>query len=110
MTMDIALVSLGLALLGFLAALVLRDPLRITTTALLGTGACLGAGGASIRVLASGHSVSFHSTLFLPLSGVDLTLDPLGATFVVVTSLVGVASCVYYIGYARGESGSRLTM
>ena len=110
MTMDIALVSLGLALLGFLAALVLREPLRVTATALLGTGACLGAGGASIRVLASGHSVSFHSTLLLPLSGVDLTLDPLGATFVVVTSLVGVASCVYYIGYARAESGSRLTM
>ncbi|MBW4079349.1 MAG: hydrogenase 4 subunit B [Acidobacteria bacterium] len=108
--MDIALVSLALSLLGALAALILKGQARVITTALIGVAACLGAFGAAIGVLTSGQSVSFHSALLLPLSGVDLTLDPLGAIFVAVTSLVGVASCIYYIGYARGESGSRLTM
>ncbi|MHB1208799.1 MAG: proton-conducting transporter transmembrane domain-containing protein [Acidimicrobiales bacterium] len=108
--MDVALASLALSLLGALAALVFNGQVRVITTALIGVGACLGAFGVAIRVLTNGQSVSFHSALLLPLSGVDLTLDPLGATFVAVTSLVGVASCIYYLGYARGESGSRLTM
>ncbi|MHB1087378.1 MAG: proton-conducting transporter transmembrane domain-containing protein [Acidimicrobiales bacterium] len=108
--MDIALLGLVLGLLGSLSALILNNATRVMTTALFGVGACTATFISALRVLLSGTSSGFHSTLLLPLTGVDLTLDPLGATFVAVTSLVGVASCIYYIGYARDESGSRLTM
>ncbi len=108
--MDLALLSLVLCIVGALLALSLNGSVRVVVTGIVGIAACLGALAAALRVLIDGNSVSFHSTLLLPLSGIDLTLDPLGALFVAVTSIVGIASCLYYIGYARDESGSRLSL
>jgi formate hydrogenlyase subunit 3/multisubunit Na+/H+ antiporter MnhD subunit len=39
----------------------------------------------------------------LPLSGLDLTLDPVGGLFVVITGAVAIAVGAYVIGYARHE-------
>ena len=110
MTMALLLASLALCLLGALLALTLGEPTRVKMTALVGAIACVGAFSAALRVLLSGTSASLHSTLILPLSGIDLAIDPLGATFVAVTALVGFASCLYYVGYAKEESGSRATL
>ena len=108
--MALLLASLALCLLGGLLGLLLRESVRVMTTASIGAIACVGAFSAALRVLLNGTPVNLHTSLVLPLSGVDLSLDPLGATFVAVTALVGFASCLYYVGYAKDESGSRATL
>jgi formate hydrogenlyase subunit 3/multisubunit Na+/H+ antiporter MnhD subunit len=40
-------------------------------------------------------------------TGFSLTLDPLGAWFILVSSFVGAAACVYNVGYAKGAMASR---
>ena len=62
---------------------------------------------AAAQVLASGHSVNFHSGAVLPLTGVDLTLDPLGALFIATTAVVGLAAICYSVGYAEHALRSR---
>ena len=65
-----------------------------------------GAGFGAVLSLASGIAAlvtgSVYSALFdfLPLSGLALRLDGLGAPFLVLTGLVGAASAVYGCGYS----------
>lgn len=80
---------------------------RVTVSAALGSLGCLLAFVAALRILLTGDSITFHSAQVLPMSGVSLTLDPLGAWFVLASSFVGVAACVYNVGYARGAMTSR---
>ncbi len=46
----------------------------------------------------------------LPLSGVQLGLDPLGGFFMALTGAVAVAVGLYAIGYARREHLGRVTL
>src|ERR1019366_7419709 len=80
---------------------------RVAVSAALGSLGCLLAFVVALRILLTGDSVTFQSAQVLPMSGVSLTLDPLGAWFVLASSFVGVAACVYNVGYARGAMTSR---
>jgi hydrogenase-4 component B len=62
---------------------------------------------AAVAVLERGDTSSFHTTLVLPLAGLSLTLDPLGALFAAAASFVGLAALIYLIGYAKAELRSR---
>jgi len=67
-----------------------------------GLTALLGAGGVWLGVLGMFGSIcAVHIGWLLPLSGVQLGLDPLGGFFMTVTGAVAVAVGVYTIGYAR---------
>jgi formate hydrogenlyase subunit 3/multisubunit Na+/H+ antiporter MnhD subunit len=49
----------------------------------------------------------FHTNEILPLTGVNLALDPLGALFIATTAIVGFAASFYSIGYAQHAMRSR---
>lgn len=62
----------------------------------------LGAGGVWAGMLGIFGSVrAVHIGWLLPLTGVQLGLDPLGGFFMTITGAVAVAAGVYVIGYAR---------
>ncbi len=62
----------------------------------------LGAGGVWAGLLGVFGSVrAVHIGWLLPLSGVQLTLDPLGGFFMTLTGAVAVVVGLYTIGYAR---------
>jgi formate hydrogenlyase subunit 3/multisubunit Na+/H+ antiporter MnhD subunit len=67
----------------------------------------LGAGGAWVGLLGMSGSVrTVHIGWLLPLSGVQLGLDPLGGFFMTLTGAVAVVVGLYTIGYAhRGHLG-----
>jgi formate hydrogenlyase subunit 3/multisubunit Na+/H+ antiporter MnhD subunit len=48
-----------------------------------------------------------NSTRILPITGVSMALDPLGAIFVVITAVVAIASTLYWLGYASHGLSSR---
>jgi len=73
----------------------------------LTAGACIAAFAAAARVLASGDTITAHAAQVLPLTGVTLSLDPLGAVFVVTTAVVGAAASCYNTGYAAHSGRSR---
>jgi hypothetical protein len=78
--------------------------------AVLTAGACIAAFAAAAGVLASGEAITFRSAEILPLTGVSLSLDPLGAIFVITTAVVGLAVSCYAAGYAAsGGSGRTAT-
>ena len=67
------------------------------------SGAALAAG---LAVAGSGRAFAARLPDLLPLSGITVVLDPLGALFVIVAALVAVPVSLYGIGYARhGPSG-----
>ena len=78
-------------------------------------GRWLGAAGATVGsvsglalgvlVLASGIPLTFTSARLLPLTGVALRLDGLGAFFLVVVGLVGSAAAIYAFGYSAQYAG-----
>ena len=100
-------VALLLCLAGAGAALVLPASWRVLVSAMAVAAGCVVAGADALAVAAGHHTVSAHVGAILPLTGVDMTLDPLAALFVLITSVVGLATCVYVVGYARGVSRSR---
>jgi len=104
------LAGLGCCVIGLVAALALSIDRRVVVASLSGSLGCLLTFVAASHVLLSGRSSSFHSALVLPLTGVNLTLDPLGALFVAMTSFVGLATLVYVVGYAKGELRSRTAL
>jgi formate hydrogenlyase subunit 3/multisubunit Na+/H+ antiporter MnhD subunit len=104
--MTLLLVGLGLCLLGAFASC-LSSQRRVGIAVFFGASGCLVAFVASLHTLVTGGSSSLHTSELLPLNGVSLTLDPLGAIFIVATALVGFASCLYCVSYARGEMKSR---
>ncbi|WP_085103220.1 proton-conducting transporter membrane subunit [Mycobacterium paraense] len=71
----------------------------------------LGAGGIWAGVIGMFGSVrEVRIGWLLPLSGVQLTLDPLGGFFMTLTGAVAVVVGLYTIGYARGGHLGRATL
>lgn len=96
---------LGLVASAAGAALPVRA--RAATVGLLS--ALMAAAGlvAAVAVIADGRSFAARIPSLLPLSGVTVVLDPLGAFFVLVAAVVAVPVCVYGVGYARGGPSAR---
>jgi hydrogenase-4 component B len=99
--------AVGVGVLSALAAVLVptrgRSLVVGTGTAVAGAAGVL-AGGAAL----AGGSFSLALPGVLPLSGVSLTLDPLGGLFVAVTGAVAVVAGVYGVSYARHGLDSRL--
>jgi formate hydrogenlyase subunit 3/multisubunit Na+/H+ antiporter MnhD subunit len=62
---------------------------------------------AAVSVLRSGHDIVIHTAAILPLTGVSLTLTPLGAVFVLTIVVVAMASTLYWLGYASHGLSTR---
>jgi hydrogenase-4 component B len=98
--------------LGALAALIAGD--RAVGRWLPAAGAVTGsiAGTAlGLLVISSATPLTLASTRLLPLTGVALRLDGLGAFFLVVVGLIGFATAIYSVGYSeqyRGRYSLRL--
>src|SRR5258708_3500002 len=58
-----------------------------------------------VLVIASGTPLTLTSARLLPITGVALKLDGLGAFFLVVVGLVGCASAIYAFGYSSHYAG-----
>ena len=102
--------GLGLGAAGALAGAALPARARVPAAGVLTAGACIAAFAAAASVLASGGTITFRSAEILPLTGVSLSLDPLGAIFVITTAVVGLAVSCYASGYAAsGGSGRTAT-
>jgi formate hydrogenlyase subunit 3/multisubunit Na+/H+ antiporter MnhD subunit len=99
--------SLALGAAGSLAGGILPARSRVPAASVLTAGACIAAFAAAARVLASGEAVTAGSAQVLPLTGVTLSLDPLGAVFVITAAVVGAAASCYNVGYAARGGGSR---
>jgi formate hydrogenlyase subunit 3/multisubunit Na+/H+ antiporter MnhD subunit len=100
---------IGLGAVGAAAVLgaILPARSRLVGAGLLGATGCLAALLGAGQVLVSGHPFSLHTTELLPLTGVDLSLDPLGALFVATTAGVGLAVSCYSVGYGAHAVPSR---
>lgn len=61
----------------------------------------------ALYVLHTRHVIHLVSTSVLPVTGVDLRLDPLGALFIAVTAVVAVAVSIFTIGYAQHHEMTR---
>src|SRR6266536_6574954 len=100
------LVMISAYLLGTLAALLGgRSAVGhwfVAAGAVVGSVAGLALG---VLVISSGIPLTFTSTRLLPLTGVALRLDGLGAFFLVVVGLVGCASAIYAFGYSAQYAG-----
>jgi formate hydrogenlyase subunit 3/multisubunit Na+/H+ antiporter MnhD subunit len=98
---EVYVVTVGLA--GLIAAILggaLPLASRVGAAVALTWLSC-GAGiAAAVSVLSSGHVISLSTTAILPLTGVTLVLNPLGALFVISISVVALASTLYWLGYA----------
>jgi len=99
--------GLGLGAAGALAGAALPARVRVPAAAVLTAGGCAAAFAAAAGVLASGGTITASSAEILPLTGVTLSLDPLGAVFVITAAVVGVAVSCYAVGYAVRGSRSR---
>lgn len=104
---SIFLVGLGLGVAAALSGALLRERHRVVISSALGAGASVLAFGASLHVLVFGGTATYHSSQILPLTGVALSLDGLGAVFIATTSVVGFAACCYSVGYAEHAQKSR---
>lgn len=104
------LAGLGSCVLGIIASVAIPVKRRVVVVALLGSVGCVVAFVSASQVLISGHPTSLHSSAILPLTGFSLTLDPLGALFIAMTSFLGVATLIYCVGYARDELRSRVAL
>jgi hydrogenase-4 component B len=83
------------------AATVLPRRVRVPAVGVLSAASAAGGLVAAIAVLTgSGRFVAVLPKL-LPLGGVRLELDPLGAIFIVAAALVAIPASIYGIGYAR---------
>lgn len=75
---------------------------------LVAAGAAVGSAAGlalGVLVIASEIPLTFTSARLLPLTGVALRLDGLGAFFLVVVGLVGCASAIYAFGYSAQYAG-----
>lgn len=96
--------------LAAIAAASMPRRLRVVVSSLLGCLGCLLALVASVNIVVTGATQTFYSAQVLPVSGLSLTLDPLGAWFIMATSFVGIGVCFYNIGYARATLAARTSM
>ena len=105
--MTLYLVGLGLGLAGAIAGAVFPTGARVHASAVWSSAACVVTLIASVNILRTGHDLTLHSSAVLPLTGVDLSLDPLSALFIATTSAVGLAASCYSIGYTKHSVRSR---
>lgn len=68
----------------------------------VGSAACLLLG---VTALVTGQSPAFSSARMLPVGGLMLRLDGLGAFFLVIIGLIGLASAIYGYGYGANYEG-----
>jgi hydrogenase-4 component B len=61
----------------------------------------------SVGVVQSGRAVHLTTSQILPLNGVQLRLDQVGALFVGVTAVVAIAVVIFNVGYSRRHAMSR---
>ncbi|WP_281689545.1 proton-conducting transporter membrane subunit [Pseudonocardia thermophila] len=106
-TVEVALgCAAGSALLAVLAALVVRRRARPavvgTLTAITGAAGVV-AGAAALL----GERFAVELPWIVPLSGIALTVDGLGAAFLAVSGAVAVAAAIYGIGYSHHGLDSR---
>ena len=80
---------------------------RVWAAVVLTWGSCIAALVGALAVLHTGQSSVLNSSQILPLTGVTMVLDPLGAVFVVVTTVVAIASTLYWLGYASHGLSTR---
>ena len=105
--MSLLLVALGLCAIASLLGALLPAPARVTSSSVLVLAASCCAAASSVSALRGAHVTSVHSTALLPLTGMTMTLDPLGAVFVAITAMVAAAVSIYNLGYVTGALGSR---
>src|SRR5262249_55580218 len=68
----------------------------------IGSAACLSLG---VRALATGQALTLSSARMLPVSGLMLRLDGLGAFFLGIIGLIGLAASIYGFGYSANYAG-----
>jgi len=101
------LLGLGAAGAAVLLGATLPARARVLGAALASSAACVAAFVGAGQVLLSGRSWSLQSSAVLPLTGVQLSLTPLGALFVATTAAVGLATSCYATGYKAHGTPSR---
>ncbi len=101
------LVGLGALCAAALAGAALPVRRRLTGAAVLSAAGCLAALVGAGHVLVTGQPFALHTGRILPLTGVDLSLDPLGALFVATAAAVGLAASCYSVGYGAHSASSR---
>ncbi|HEX4983760.1 MAG TPA: proton-conducting transporter membrane subunit [Ilumatobacteraceae bacterium] len=96
-----ASVAAGLAMVAAIAA-----PRRLRVAAVGGLTAASAAAGlvAALAVLTGSGTVAATMPDLLPLAGVRIELDALGAVFVVAVAVVAIPAALYGIGYAAPRS------
>ncbi len=97
----------GAAVAGSAAGFLLPRRVRVVVASACTVGAGAAAGAAAVRVLATGDHVTARWRDVLPLGGVNVDLDPLGAWFVLAAAVVIVAAAVYAIGYCDHDLAGR---
>ncbi|MHB1876647.1 MAG: proton-conducting transporter transmembrane domain-containing protein [Streptosporangiaceae bacterium] len=108
MSAQLFLSGLGLGAAGAVAGAVLPARLRVVAAAALTSAACLAAGAAAVLVLVSGTPIALRSAAVLPLTGVQLSLQPFGAIFAAITAAVGSAAGWYAVGHSSHGGRSRM--
>ena len=94
-------------LVGAFAAASVPRRLRPLVSALFTIVGSAGALVLALYVLHTRHVVQLTSSAVLPVTGVVLRLDPLGALFVAVTAVVAIAVALFSIGYAHHHDMTR---
>jgi len=105
---EVCVVTVGLA--GVVAALLggaLPASSRVVAAVTFTWVSCAAALWAAVSVLSSDHVIALSSTAILPLTGVTVVLNPLGALFVVAIAVVAMASTLYWLGYASHGLATR---
>jgi len=108
LTVHLYLYGLALILAGALAGTLLPARSRVSGAALLGSIGCAMTLIAATRTLLDGQTSVYQTSTVLPFTGVHLLLDPFGALFIVVTAVLGIATSLYGVGYARKIQKSRI--
>jgi len=92
--------------LGALSALVIgRSALGRGLTAAGATIGAAAAFGLGLAVMASGTPFELSFADILPLTGVALRVDGLGAFFLIIIGLIGIAAAIYGFGYSKAYDG-----
>ena len=101
---------LTVALAGTAAAILgaaLPPSTRVGAAVMFTWVSCVAALVAAVSVLHSGHVIALSSSAVIPLTGVTVVLDPLGAVFVIAIAVVALASTLYWLGYASHGLATR---
>ena len=107
--MDWFLAALAILVLSGLGSLTAGKNQRIACR--LGTAGALLGGGIvlvqSVRVLATGQSLSLRLAWELPLGSANMAIDPLSAVFMTAIALVTMAAAVYGYGYLQTPNNAK---